>query len=73
MSKKIRFKEKITQIRRKTLKFFKDNIPEIIFTSGIGIICYTTFTINKIAGLYVLGGMATVIGFILARMPTNKD
>ncbi|MHB9950779.1 hypothetical protein CF055_17350 [Clostridium botulinum] len=49
------------------IKVLLKNIPEILFILGIFFIIFSTFLINKIAGMYVLGAILTILGVLFAR------
>lgn len=50
------------------IKVLLKNIPEILFILGIFFIIFSTFLINKIAGMYVLGAILTIISILLAKI-----
>ncbi|APH21336.1 hypothetical protein [Clostridium botulinum] len=52
---------------KKIIQFLIKNIPEVMFLLGIFFIIFSTFLINKIAGMYVLGAILTVLGVLFAR------
>ncbi|KOM97262.1 hypothetical protein ACP49_09340 [Clostridium botulinum] len=49
------------------IKVLLKNIPEILFVLGIFFIIFSTFLINYIAGMYVLGAILTILGILFAR------
>ncbi|MBY6799534.1 DUF1056 domain-containing protein [Clostridium botulinum] len=59
--------KKIKLTLKNIIQVLSKNIPEIMFLLGIFFIVFSTFLINKIAGMYVLGAILTILGILFAR------
>jgi len=51
----------------------KNYIEDVFILSGLFLIIKTTFYINKLAGLYLLGVILLLLGIYFARNPTKKE
>ncbi|GGL55856.1 DUF1056 family protein [Sporolactobacillus putidus] len=53
------------------IKFIWNNIHSILFLLGLGILVFTVFLINTIAGLFTLSGVLILLGLLINNIPTG--
>ena len=56
----------------KILTFLGAFVEDFLILTGLILIIKTTYTLNTIAGAYVLGFILLIIGIIMARKPPRK-
>ena len=56
----------------KILTFLGAFVEDFLVLTGLILIIKTTYTLNAMAGAYVLGFILLIIGIILARKPPKK-
>ena len=57
----------------KILTFLGAFVEDFLILTGLILIIKTTYTLNAMAGAYVLGFILLIIGTIMARKPPRKE